>query len=80
LKRPGISARFRGNRRQSFLKLHTGERGDGALLDHKFRRACLGGDLASDVVDGGKVGLAGFFRRVPTQMKMTSPARIASQR
>jgi hypothetical protein len=63
---------------QRAAQLQAGASGNGAFLDDEFRGTRLGGDLAGDVIDGGKIRVTVFFRGVPTQMKMASLARIAS--
>jgi len=59
-------------------EFETGARRDGTLFDDELGRFCFGGDLPGHVVNGGGSASPESFGGVPTQMKMASPARIAS--
>src|SRR5262249_40994544 len=48
---------------ESFLELHAGKGRDGALFDYELRTLRFDGDLAGDVVNGGKISFTGFLGR-----------------
>ncbi len=48
---------------QGAAEFEAGARGDGAFFDDELGRFGFSSDLASHVVDGGKIGFAGIFRR-----------------
>src|ERR1700731_1656394 len=48
---------------QGSTELEAGASGNGTFLDDEFRRTCFAGDLAGDIVDGRKIGVAVFLWR-----------------